>query len=261
MTNREQLLNATREAAAAFVEDMPHIRGVSKRAKERIDPDKGELRRLSNELRRLLVDGDLQSVAAPRIGRFTLLSPDNAPVLKATRKTPFPFFQSGGVAAFGVISRAIIVDEGISRTLEDFDPDRTVALPMDNFLTQKVLCLKGKWATRRDVIKYMANIASGVHSGAPKEDVHLLLNRIRHAAKYSIVAVPKNVSGKEGEIGMSVAFNVNVLGVEELPFAYNAKNIDPVLIELLAAAHFLTSSPDMITLETIITEELNSGGH
>jgi hypothetical protein len=68
----EELLNVTRGAAMALVEDLPHIREVVNRP----DPDKGELRRLSNELRRLLIDngGDLRDVAAPRIGRFKLLS-------------------------------------------------------------------------------------------------------------------------------------------------------------------------------------------
>jgi hypothetical protein len=66
----KELKLATRDAAAAFVEDMPHIREVL----NRVNPDRGELRRLSNPLRRLLIDngGDLRDIAAPRIGRFKL---------------------------------------------------------------------------------------------------------------------------------------------------------------------------------------------
>lgn len=100
----EELLLASRGAAAAFIEDMPHVREVLNRP----DPDRGEIRRMSNILRRLLIDngGDLRGVAAPRIGRSTLQSPDNAPILKLARNTPIPFFQSAGASVFGVIFRA-----------------------------------------------------------------------------------------------------------------------------------------------------------
>jgi hypothetical protein len=56
--NNHELILATREAAAAFVEDIPHVREVVNRA----NADRGELRRLSNVLRRLLLvdnGGDL----------------------------------------------------------------------------------------------------------------------------------------------------------------------------------------------------------
>ena len=55
---------STRETAAAFIEDMRHLRDVVNK------PDATELRRLTNILRRLLIDGDLGKIAAPRIGRF-----------------------------------------------------------------------------------------------------------------------------------------------------------------------------------------------
>ncbi|MCC8976422.1 hypothetical protein [Bradyrhizobium brasilense] len=252
----EELLAATRGAAAAFIEDMPHIREVVRRQ----NIDKGELRRLSNVLRRLLVDngGDLRDVAAPRIGRFSLLSFDNNPVFKAEQKGPaFPFFQSGGASVFGVFFRAAIVDTpGREYPVIGFNPEQMVALALDNFLSQRVLCLKGKWAARRDVIKYIANIASGVHSGTPKDPEHILLNRIRHAAAYSVIPVPSEYGAPAGATMPSYAFNVDVLTDIEKELTYSATAVDPVLIEMLAVAHLLTISPDIEKLEGHIRTEL-----
>jgi hypothetical protein len=254
----EELLLTTRAAAAAFVEDMPHVREVL----NRVDPDRGEIRRMSNILRRLLVDkgGDLRDIAAPRIGRFSLLSPDNSPVLKASRRIQLPFYESAGVSAYGVFFRAAMVNQGTKPlSLENFDPEKAISLPMDNFLSQQVICLKGQWASRRDVIKYIANIASGVHSGSPKEPVHHLLNRVRRAARYSAVAVPAEMGAPPGTLMSSQSFNMGALGDGELPFTYSAKDIDPVLVELLAAAYFLAESPDIAKLENHIISELSQG--
>jgi hypothetical protein len=136
------------------------------------------------------------------------------------------------------------------------DPGRTIALPTDNFLSQKVLCLQGKWATRRDGIKYMANVASGIHSGRRKTDVEHLLNRIRHAANYAAVPLPAGI-GAPGEMAASFQFNAQALNDDaDLPFSYDPKNIDPVLVEMLATGHFLAISPDILTLETNVTKEL-----
>ena len=63
----EALRRATLQAATAFAEDLEHIR------KTLDSPtDIGDTRRLSNVLRRLLVNGELHKIAAPRIGRFII---------------------------------------------------------------------------------------------------------------------------------------------------------------------------------------------
>lgn len=55
-SHKEEMLAATRMAAAALLEDMQYIREVV----ERSEPSRGELRRLSGTLRRLLIYRDLQ---------------------------------------------------------------------------------------------------------------------------------------------------------------------------------------------------------
>src|SRR5258706_16375551 len=101
---QQKLLAATRSAAEAFVEDLSHFRDVvSKRNLQRQD-----VRRMSNELRRILIDngGDLEKIAAPRIGKVTLQMPDNGPYYRASWVAPLEFFGSGGINLFGIDIRA-----------------------------------------------------------------------------------------------------------------------------------------------------------
>jgi hypothetical protein len=243
--NRQHLLVATREAAAALAEDMTHVRETLNRS----DPDRGGLRRLSAVLRRILIDngGDLRDVAAPRIGRFQILSLDNKPVYKADKERPYAFFGSGGVAAFGISFRAVTIENGNSaQVLEDFDPDRTITLSLEGFLGQQVLCLQGDWVTRRDAVKYIANIASGVHSGTAKDDVDRRIARLRSVVSYRAQSLET----------ASINFDTSAFQNAEPPFRYQSDALDPVLVEVLATAHFLAVSPDIGRLEEVIRLEL-----
>jgi len=256
----QQLLAATREAAAAFVEDMPHICELLNKT----NLDRGDPRRLSNILRRLLIDnnGDLRDIAAPRMGKVTIATPDNKPFYKLDEKQPYVFFGSGGATIFGVNLRAamqlrgsINPGPGEARALlpkfePGFDGQGWIPLPIDSFLSQKVLCLKGRWVNRRDAIKYVANVGSGVHSGAPREEVEKLVAEIRRAATYSVA-------------NSAFAMTFNQSNTSPFPilgqFKYQPDAIDPVLAEVLAAAHYLSVSPDIQKLVSLVKEELSRG--
>lgn len=111
--HQARLLLATREAASTFVEDMGYVRETVAKA-DKITAQ--ELRRLSAVLRRLLIDSDLRSIAPPRIGRLSLLVPDNEPIYRAARKQAVGMFQSGGIHVFNNEVRAIVTSRvGISR--------------------------------------------------------------------------------------------------------------------------------------------------
>ena len=163
---RAERLLKTKGMAAALIEDLQHMRDIT----EKTDPDRGELRRLSGTLARLLIERDLSNVAAPRVERVVIRSPDNQEFYRHTRKQNLPLFCSGGSAAFGVYQRASIVNEG-SRALPlpNIDLEATVDLQIDNFLRQDVLCFHGEWANRQDVILYVRHIGFGVHSGKLKQ--------------------------------------------------------------------------------------------
>lgn len=248
--HRKERLDLTREAAAALVEDLQHMREILGRT----DPSRAELRRLSVTLRRILVERDLSDVAAPRIGRIKLKAPDNKPIVKSNKKLPILYFGSGGVEVFGVHVRCTMLEQAAAaRPLADFHPGRTVELRVDSFLSQPVLCLHGEWASRARVIEYMANIASGAHSGSPetatvnKRDAYRLLSRIRSVSSYS---VNNGIT--------TIAIDVSAATVDDPPFKYTPTAIDPVLLELLAAAHYLVISEDTAKLEQMIVEEIKA---
>jgi hypothetical protein len=241
-SQREQLLESTRGAAAALIEDLQHFREILKRPQ----PSRGELRRLSGVLRRLLVDRDISIIAAPRIARITFDGPDNKPYIKMARNIPFKFFGSGGANAFGVIIRAIQAHAGSPSMPIGFHPDKTVPLRLDNFLAQPVLCYDNKWVSRGDVIKYVANVASGVHSGTPKpkdKQAADLLDQMRSNVSYSANPI----------VSMRISPKAPV---DASNFSYSPNDIDPALMELLATIHYLMKSKDVEKLEAIIKVEL-----
>jgi hypothetical protein len=244
---RQQLLAATRPAAQAFLEDITYFRDILIRK----DITQPEIRRLSAELRRILIDngGDLEKIAAPRIGRIRLHEPDNQPMYVAERKSNYLFFQSGGCPIQGVSYRAVYVRTppyGSHQLHSDIPRE----IKLDGFLSQRVIFFEHQWVTRRDVIKYVANVAQGVHSGVATETSEKLLARIRNVYTFSVEYRP------DGTKNIVPALNLNALINEELPFKYTPTSIDAVLAELLAAIHFLVTSTDVIKLEAEIRTEL-----
>ncbi len=247
--NRTRLLLATREAASTFVEDMGYIRETVAKA-DKITP--GELRRLSAVLRRLVIDNDLRSIAPPRIGRLSLLVPDNDPIYHAARKQPVGIFQSGGLHIFNNEVRAIATNRAGQLALEpNFDKTKTVAVSLDGFINQRVLAHNNEWATRGQVIKYIANSSSGVHSkstkvSSPPEAFETILSRLRKCLRFT----------KEGDTGIKITVDwVALAGFHSFDFKWMPESIDSVLIELLCAGHFLAISPDIHSLELAVHRE------
>lgn len=253
---RAQMLVRSREAASAFVDDMGEIRRVLAVDGAPI----GEIRRLSVVLRRLLVDRDLAIVASPRIGKITLLAPDNKPIYSHEKNNPPRLFVSGRAPVLGwhrmLLVRSFrgaghidnIPKERISPP--NLDIERRIQLSLDGFLAQHVICFFGEWISRRAVIKYVANFASGAHSSSAREREETILAHLRRSSHISL-----------GESGIHIHLPdvVNDQSREEVPFKRLAANsIDPVLIELLAAAHLLSLSPDVLNLECLVKRELGT---
>ena len=74
----------TREPAIALVDDLAFFRSVLKSEKTTA----GDLRRMSAQLRRILVDGTLEKIAGPRVGSLLLVAPDTASAVAANRSDP-----------------------------------------------------------------------------------------------------------------------------------------------------------------------------
>lgn len=242
---RIRLQFTTKDAAHAFVEDISDIREIA----QRCNVGRGELRRLSSILRRLLIDnnGDLSSIAPPRIGKITILAPDNSPAYHDAKKNVFTFFGSGygaGPKEFGLPIRGSCVRKGTLPPIVGLDNLATIDLSHDGFLSQNVICFHEEWISRRAVIKYMANIAGGVHSGQPQEHIEELLKIIRHCTRYII----KNDN-------VHVEFNMNTTINKIVNENYADPRIDPVLVEIMSACHYLILSPSIQKLEDFIRYE------
>jgi hypothetical protein len=241
---KHAMIRATHETALAMIDDLQHMRQIIGNP----NPSPGDIRRMSNELRRLLIDngGDLRKVAPPRIGRLELVAPDIQPLIKSGDKKPWTFLSAGIADIFGISIDALSVEPGTSaRSVPDHHPDKIVMLRLAGFLSQRVVCFQGSWVTRGDVIKYIANVGHGVHSGDPKEPNHDLLKRIRYAATVKI---------DDGH--PSISFNPNSVAVDDKPITVDRSAMDFILLQLMSAARYLTTSPDVIRLEKIVQEEV-----
>lgn len=240
---RAELKAETRDLAASVVEDLEHIREVIARR----DPIRGELRRLSAVLRRLITDDEINRAAACRTGRVKVLQPDTRPIIKASEKNPLEFYCTGGASVFGMTIASAMAHAGPALFVGDYHPERTVEVDVGSFVKQPVLCVRGEWATRGAVITYVANVASGVHSKRPLTEADRIIGYARGMATFKI----------ENEAPTVVMHPSKAFVAEHTPLPYEPASIDPVLVELLATATFVAGSPGVINLEQSIRDELD----
>src|SRR4051812_12857499 len=95
------MIAATHEAAWDMLDELNHMREtISKPV-----PTSGDLRRMSNLLRRLLIDngGDLRKIVPPRLERrLQLLAPHVQSFIKAQERDPCWFASLGASGLFGL---------------------------------------------------------------------------------------------------------------------------------------------------------------
>lgn len=251
--HRRRLIASSKEQAAALLDDMNYLQSVV--AKE--NHTAAEIRRDSAILRRLLIERDIVIVAAPRVGKFTLRAPNNQRFYKANESVPFTFFSNSNVSVFGSHLAVALVDLkkgdradfAVHRSELINSPVPTISLSVERFLSQQVLCMRGRWVNRGDVIKYIANIASGVHSGTPKTPQDDLISEMRRSVIYST----------DGN-ATSVTFKADLwLIADEPEFAYRPDTVDPILVELLGMIKRMSESPDFMRLKAVIEKELATG--
>jgi len=247
---RAKLVEETKEAAAAFIEDMDHMRAVVSTD----TPSKGDIRRISAILRRLLVNRDIALIASPRTGKVQIEAPDLKAAYGAEAIQPFLFFASGQAKVLGGFVSTITMFD-LKRNpifgppkhlIPAVEVSKKIELPLESFLRQNVLKYRNEWISRESVIKYVANVASGVHSGAARKKDEITLSQIRSAHSY-----------RKSQTGIHCDFFKHGIDVDETAFSHSPDSIDPVLVELLASATFFVGSPFVIDLEKVIQEELS----
>lgn len=248
------MILSTHEAARDMVDDLDHLREVLAKPL----PTSGDHRRLSNLLRRLLIDnnGDLRKIAPPRLGRRVMLTvPDGKQFVQdaANRSLYFASLCATGIVGFDASHISIHYMGAPSvppqETWQLFgykDPEdrREVAVRVDGFLSQRVLYFAGQWISREQAIKYIANVARGVHFGDHKEPHHLVLHRIRQIASLRLKDGKPNLIINRGNIFAGAR-----------PIYVEDGGLDFVLLQMMASARALTASPDMVELERIIRSE------
>jgi hypothetical protein len=267
---KRAMIALTHALAWDMLEDLKHMREIIAKP----TPTSAEVRRISSLVRRLLIDngGDLPKISAPRLGRrLMLLAPDVHRAMEQREQSPVLLDSIGVSGVFGTtLERVIIGHAGIpflpvlpptptlprpkpgeySFGLSAFKTDGedklgTISLRLDNFVSQHVLCFRGTWIRRGEIVKYVANVAGGVHSGTPKEAFEIVLHEVRQIGSFS------------SETGQGIiAATLNGPAIHR-----HSKNplgrvgIDFVMQQVMAAARYVTISPDVIELEEIIKTE------
>lgn len=234
------LLIDTQSAAKALSDDLKHFREVL--AKDSISA--GDLRRLSTQLRRILVEQDLRKIAAPRVGKVLLNAPQLKPFHQANSKAPIDFFSGGNLKFRGIEFGSFLLHQGQMGSITS-DPDELISLNVDQFIQQRVICFRGQWADRRSIIKYVCIVAHGVHSKPADEDANFrFLASIKRSA---------SIRFEGGNPYIHLNLDVILDGTPNLKFELN--EIDLALLQLMSTAQYLVSSPSVKELERIIDEE------
>lgn len=180
LSDRLERIERTRDAAWNMLDDLKHLRETLTVSQ----PTSGDIRRMSNQVRRLLIDngGDLVRIAAPRLRRKLMFQvPDFKREAKTTNENDTFFVALGGGGIFGSalerfeIARPDISFDGVERATlmgkracVDDAPTPLISVNLDGFLAQPVVFIGNKWFSRIEVLKYVANEAGGVHSGNHK---------------------------------------------------------------------------------------------
>jgi len=229
----------TREAAAAFVEDISHMRRLM--ASE--FPERGDIRRLSAVLRRLLIDdnGDLRKIAPCRIGRVELLAEDTKRYVKSD---PAFYFNCRGVIIASWPGNPRDWPTW-SQAGDAKQPDK-INLSIDGFVGQSILCFNRLWIKRGSLIKHIANKGSGVHS--PSQVIQTPEDLAIEQARRALVR--KLVNGNH-----SILLNQAMFGHQFKQEKYDTESLDPVHLALVGTADLMLASPSLLELErTILTE-------
>jgi hypothetical protein len=126
------MTRATHDMALAMIDDFQYMRETLNKSQ----PTAGDVRRMGNVLRRILIDkdGDIRKVAPPRIGRIELMAPDTRPLEKT--KELWDFLALGKAKLFGAGIGNIAYHHGIGRRIpKGFDGNKVVLLRLDGFLS------------------------------------------------------------------------------------------------------------------------------
>ena len=249
--------------AQALREDFAYLRNLI--SNPHITP--ADVRRASAIVRRLLVDRDLTDVAAPRIGQFFFSARDLTPTYEAEKHCKLLFSASQDASLFGIEGRGVALfncgqgpgtQERADRlaAITSHGQSGRIKLNLSKYLHQRVLCFDGKWATREDALRSVANKRGGVHSGAGDKPIDKLMHDIRYSCAYRWEngGLTIHVLPQWGE--NSAPFHFKAPEGFTLDPEFVAKEFDAVMLEVTTAAHSLVTSEQAAELEAYLEREL-----
>jgi len=240
------MIKPDKELEITIYEDIEHLINLWNKN----DIKNSDIRNSVHILRRLLIYNDLQKSANTRKIKLTIECQDVKPFIKANNYGLIEFFQSGGTKVFGIEFGCSMIVNGeshrLKRILRESDDSDCIELNITSFLRQMVFSFKGDIITRGDIIKYVANKAGSAHYDKNRDKT---IDKIRSA-----------VDLKMGEDGIPIiGFNYNSLTLkdEDVNFEPKPGNIDPVFIEVAAAARYLTESKSVKKYCELLKNEYN----
>lgn len=124
------------------------------------------------------------------------------------------------------------------------NPTTFLDVGLDGFLSQPVLFIGGRWFSRREVLKYVANEAGGVHSGNHLDADTTILRWARTFGAFY-----------QYENGLALTLNFDAAMRGKVGLDVVRQGIDFVLLQAFSAAKFLLGSADIRELEAIIVAE------
>ena len=215
-------------------------------------PNRGELRRLSVTLRRILVNEEIQTIAAPQIGRIQFRAPIS-PFATDPINPETIFWQSGGRIGRGFnLSLSILEIDGPTPSFKQNERNYG-DFPLAKFLAQNVLFFRGSWANRKAVISYAANYTAAAHTSTPNNPQSKVLHDIEQYVRFSVRL-------KDG----GPEFNLEVDIVDPNYPSYHSSmakydsSINSIHLENMATASLLCDSLDLQRLISVIRTEMET---
>lgn len=235
---------ATTVMAHALLDDLEHIQEVILRPR----PTQGDMRRLSVQLRRILVEGELRQVASPRIGKVEFLAPDTKPY----QKIAWQLFSAGDVELLGIgMGHLKMAYDHPSNWKIGVDAG-DVFLNQESFMRQKIVCYDGNWVTRTNLIKYVAIVLGGAHTkDASTDEAYALIDKVSRRFLYEVVK----------ENGEDVG-RLTIIQDGGPPYhpdfdKMRRRAVSIPHMQMIATAQYLLKSPDVIRLTKYILAELS----
>jgi hypothetical protein len=240
----------TAEMASAFVEDLEHIRYIL----DLENTVRTESRLLSVTLRRLLVNGEIARIAAPRVGRVVIRTDDLKFAYNMVNWRQVKYFVAGGAKVYGshighILGAITYWRQDQDRLASGMGTDKsTIDLSIDSFVKQRCVYIDNTWLTRGDIIQHVAIYGSAAHSKRAGEGKELVLSRLRNALRIE----------PDGSGGFALAVDAfwEPTTPDNASFAPSPRGVSGLQCQTSSIASHLASSPDVTALESVIKAEL-----